>query len=241
MHIWKERTVWISVVALILLVSVSAYDFGGKGYPELSFAGSIVSIILAVVAIFYSFIQGSDSQRNMEGMQNLVSEASRLISVKSDEMTTSAKSMTDALDALRITQPSDDLQKKEPDCVSAQGGIDVRLLTDIELVTLYAMVKSGEYRKPVNYVELGSRLTPLGVRLALKGGFFGIYCLAVPSMCRAFWGKDIFRGNGEYTATTDRLPDGVAECVMAEVNVRRERADFRDFIEKTDEYLQGGK
>ena len=81
----KKDLCWTISLAAVILISVITYWLGGKGnemVSYVSFAGALVSVVLAVVAIFYSIVQNLNSQQNIGEMKTLVAEASRIITEK---------------------------------------------------------------------------------------------------------------------------------------------------------------
>ncbi len=85
----KRDLYWVIAFATLILVGVITFWLGGKGNEMVSyigFAGTLISIILAVVAIFYSIVQGVSSQQNIGEMKTLVSEASRIMTEKAESM-----------------------------------------------------------------------------------------------------------------------------------------------------------
>lgn len=89
MNNWKIHFIWTIGLGVLLLISIVTYWLGGKGneiVSYMSFASVLVSIILALVAIFYSFFQNVSSQQNIGQMRTLISEASRVMTEKATSM-----------------------------------------------------------------------------------------------------------------------------------------------------------
>jgi hypothetical protein len=64
----KKDLYYIIAIAGIILLAIITYWLGGKGNEIVSyigFASAIVSIILALVAIFYSIVQNINSQKTL--------------------------------------------------------------------------------------------------------------------------------------------------------------------------------
>jgi len=91
---WKIHLYWTIAFSVFVLIAVVTYWLGGKGneiVSYISFASGLVSIILALVAIFYSIVQNVYSQQNIGEMKTLVSEASRIMTEKAGTLENAVK------------------------------------------------------------------------------------------------------------------------------------------------------
>jgi len=236
MEVWKERSIWIGVLAGLLLLFILSFFYGGRGGAELSFAATLISIILAVVAIIYSIVQGNDSQRNMGEMRGLMSEASRLISAKADEVAGSAKSLTDLMtDLSRFRRGPGEAPGQERTCLTTQMSLDLSRLSDLSVVALYALVKSKECDKPVDVSELGRIVNP--VPQEYKQSFISFAFLGISQVCWAFWGHDAFETRDITTVAVKQLPDGFGECIHAEVKARSGDPAMKQDVNKVNDYF----
>ena len=89
MNNWETHLKWTIVFGVFLLIATFTFWLGGKGneiVSYMSFASTLIAIVLALVAIFYSMIQHTGSQQNIGEMRTLVSEASRRITEKASSM-----------------------------------------------------------------------------------------------------------------------------------------------------------
>jgi len=96
MCVSKKDFCWVIAFAVFALITILTFWLGGKGneiVSYISFASALISIVLALVAILYSFFQNVNSQQNIGEMKTLVSTASKIITDKADILAETAKSM----------------------------------------------------------------------------------------------------------------------------------------------------
>lgn len=177
----KKDLYFVIIVAAVIILAIVTFWLGGKGneiVSYLSFASAIVSIVLALVAIFYSIVQNVNSQQNIGEMRILVSEASRLMSEK-------ASVLEDAVE--RLIQ-GDVALKETATTTTPAGAIDVSvffsLMVTSELVRLFAyfLSKSHDLKKslPVNdFVHIVKPLVKMPINELsshMYGILFGLSC-----------------------------------------------------------------
>lgn len=163
MKIWEQITKKIEKKDLIYWLIILGWTFFGMLVvhyisPEsqiLSRMGTLVSIILAIVAIFYAIVQGVTSQQNIGTMHSIMDNVNR--SSKTLEATT--QELLDQASGIQKTQSKVDehvqklMERREqavdtPDSVSTESVPDSELNIDVEhtsplgLVVLYWIVKS---------------------------------------------------------------------------------------------------
>jgi len=79
MNTLKIHFIWSIGLMSLLLICILTFWLGDKGneiVSYVSFASALISIVLALVAIFYSFIQNTNSQKNLGEMQTLIESIS---------------------------------------------------------------------------------------------------------------------------------------------------------------------
>ena len=91
-QVGKKDLCYCIILLVFIIVACVTFWVGGKGndiVSYLGFAGTITSIILAVVAIFYAFVQNVSSQQHIGKMQNImanVDESARNLSLHSESL-----------------------------------------------------------------------------------------------------------------------------------------------------------
>jgi hypothetical protein len=154
---WKTHFWWMVAVTVVILTAVVTYWLGGKGneiVSYISFASALVSIVLALVAIFYSFVQNVSSQQNIGEMKTLVSEASRIMTEKASTLANQAISMKDTVKQLienRVTVSSTTTTPLGDDSFR----FDASRASIGFLLTLYYMVKCYKLQKLMQLKHLG--------------------------------------------------------------------------------------
>ena len=116
---WKLHFLWAMCLSGVLLLGIVTFWLGGKGSEMasyMSFAGACTSIVLAVIAIIFSFIYNSRSQQNLGEMRSLISEASRSMVEKAGVLTEKAGSMEQSsLSIIRFLQSPGHVSSPSPD------------------------------------------------------------------------------------------------------------------------------
>lgn len=151
MNNWKIHFGWVIGLGVLSLISIVTYWLGGKGneiVSYVSFASALVSIILALVAIFYSFAQNVSSQQNIGQMRALISDASRIMTEKATSLEQHSLIMSRAAQQLsQNVQPS--LQPG-----ATPFGFNASYCSAIGLLGLYALAMSKEQDKEFVLLEL---------------------------------------------------------------------------------------
>ncbi len=100
---WKERCIWLagmSLVVLVAAVTLACVAKDNQVAAYLSFASALVSIVLAVVAITYTIVQGLQSHQNVGEMKRLVAEGHSIFERHAVSMEESSKVVADRTQAL---------------------------------------------------------------------------------------------------------------------------------------------
>jgi len=162
MNKWKTHFCWTIAFGTFLLIAIITYWLGGKGgeiVSYVSFASALISIVLALVAIFYSIVQNVSSQQNIGEMRTLVSEASRIMTEKAGLLTDQADLMQQTVTQLQFLQPL----AKDSDVGLALEGETFQFNPSGSsigcLLTLYCFAKLYEFQKPVQLSNL-AKLVP---------------------------------------------------------------------------------
>lgn len=152
----KKDLYYIIAIAAIILIAIVTYWLGGKGneiVSYISFASAVVSIILALVAIFYSFVQNVNSQQNIGEMKNLVAEASQIMTEKAETLTEQAVSIgkiVEQFNKQKITVSSTTTTPSHEDLFrfdSTHSSIPF-------LLTMYYMVNCYKNKKPMRITNI---------------------------------------------------------------------------------------
>ncbi|KTS79041.1 hypothetical protein NS274_04110 [Pseudomonas oryzihabitans] len=114
---------WLYIIFIVILlqfiIQAAAWLYGGNSgaLNYISFAGTIVSIILAVLAIVYSFVQSISQQTSSEKISNQVE---KLINV-TNKIETSKEGLSDAVKHLS------NMAQKLDESIAHQGQIKVQV------------------------------------------------------------------------------------------------------------------
>ncbi|HBG27597.1 MAG: hypothetical protein A2Y10_15835 [Planctomycetes bacterium GWF2_41_51] len=142
---------WTIGLGCIILISIVTFWLGGKGneiVSYVSFASALISIVLALVAIFYSFIQTINSQKNLGEMQSLITQASKIMSEKADTMvlyTAHIANLTQNM-ARNSTQP--------PLPTKHQFKFYAATCSHIGILALYCLAKTASKKKPMSLLKI---------------------------------------------------------------------------------------
>ncbi len=215
----KEHVWCVMAFAALLLLAVITYWLGGKGNEIVSyvgFASAVVSIILAVIVIVYTFYQTNRSEQNISEMRRLIDEGYHTMTDKADLIVKQTESLEQAMAG--ITQPPTD-----SDTISAPltlikeaGTLDLAAYSKGGLLVLYSLAKSYELRKPISWKAISAEL------FKGKEGQTKVTCyygFGVIQSFRAFLGRDDLIWSAEQQELK-RLPDGFKEDVIAEIDLR---------------------
>jgi len=148
MNTSKKDLYWVISFAALALIAIITFWLGGKGneiVSYISFASALVSIVLALVAIFYSIVQNVNSQQNIGEMRTLVSEASRMMAEKAGTMADQAISMEKSV-RLLIETPTKDSGHSEP-LGDEKFNYDASNSSTVMLLFLYYLAKCYELNK----------------------------------------------------------------------------------------------
>ena len=160
MNSWKIHFGWTVALGILLLISVITFWLGGKGnemVSYVSFASALISIILALVAIFYSMSQNTSSQQNIGEMKTLIEQASALMAEKAGAMTEEAKAIRETGHAIIAKfQPVVGGESEPLEGQSFQ--LDISKAGSSFLLVLYCLVKSYEHRKRILLEEIMTQI-----------------------------------------------------------------------------------
>jgi hypothetical protein len=214
MNNWKIHFCWLTILGILLLISIITFWLGGKGneiVSYISFASALISIILALVAIFYSMIQHTSSQQNIGEMRTLVSEASRIITEKATSIERQTLLVSGAAQLL-IQRIGPTLPRNE-----STFYLDVSGCSHIGLLGLYALAKSEEYKKSLVLLELLKRFIPeTNMQFVIHNYIMGL-----------FIGFGCFLTSGSITldlvnVTANKLPPGFKDYIVRHIETRIE-------------------
>lgn len=228
MNNWKIHFRWTIVFGAFLFIGIVTFWLGGKGneiVSYMSFASTLIAIVLALVAIFYSMIQHTSSQQNIGEMRMLVSEASRIMTEKASSMEQQSVLMG------RMTQQLAQSIGTGLPSSAATFYLNVSNCSHIGLLVLYGLAKSYEHKKTFPLSEFLVRRYPdSNVQFAMvnyiMGFMVGLNCFLEPGSVT--WDLASIK--------VDKLPPEFEGYIVQHIDMRikQESAVMKDF-------LQGGK
>lgn len=228
MNASKKDLCFTIIIATVILLGVITFWLGGKGnemVSYVSFASAITSIILAVVAIIYSFIHNSNSQQNIGEMRTLVSEASRIMTEKADTMVDQSVSIGESLRDLvetsaKVSGPSAPLTDNTFSFDASNAPATV-------LLTFYYLAKCHEHHKPMDLNSLAfliclpvrKQQTQISENLKRNVSLFGTGILSC-MRCLLESESVVFIGPDLDKVEIKKLPTGFMENILSVINYR---------------------
>ena len=247
---WKLHFLWAVTLSCFILLAILTFWLGGKGneiVSYISFASTVASIVLAVVAIIYTFVCNIHSQQNTGEMRRLIWEASRIMTEKAGVLEEKATSMDQKsfliikmLQAppLHTTQrpalPGHTFQMNTSDC------------SLICLIMLYYLAQCHKHGREVSKGELNQIVYGeiLSSYFAFLDTFFdgvleGLSCFLEPGNIES---KD-------NPPEVKSLPEGFVEYVTEEVRKRLKensvypeaKKQFAEAVKRVDFLMSGGE
>ena len=220
---------WMMAVFAVILIALVTFWVGGKGneiVSYVSFASAIVSIILALVAIFYSIVQNVNSQQNIGEMKTLVSEASRIMREKAETLESAVQRfLQDPVSA-----------KKTTTTTTPAGPTDVpasfHLTATSELARLFArfLLRSYTVGKPlpiqqfVDTVKPLVKMSPSELSSHTYGLLFGMACCL-----------DVQLNQEQTNAHLVKLPDNFQNHLDHHTGLMRKRSpELAKYVDQID-------
>jgi len=256
---WKLHFWWAVALGCVILLSLVTFWVGGKGneiVSHISFAGAVASIVLAVVAIIYTFVQSIYSQQNTGEMRRLIWEASRTMVEKAGVLTEKAGSMEQSsLSIIRFLESPEHISSPSPDLKGQTFRLNISDCSNQGLMILYFLAECREHgRKPSSdklWLCLYGPVLSVNHRLIeiFADGFVeGISCFLEP-------GSTVRRevtNKGEVIrlpAEVIHFPEGFKEYVRDAISKRieeggfdeRAKAQWREVIDRIDSYAESGE
>ena len=210
---------------MLALIAIITFWLGGKGneiVSYISFASALISIVLALVAIFYSIVQNVHSQQNIGEMRTLVSEASRIMTEKAGTLADSAISLEEALQ--QVLKPSEESSSLPTPLSNQTFQFDASKASATVLLIFYFLTKCYEFKKPLILTTLArfvinpATVEPpnreLKIQLAVYGGglIHSLQCFLEPGSivsCGEPWKLEI-----------KKLPSGFKENIIKAIDTR---------------------
>jgi hypothetical protein len=256
---WRLHFLWAVCLAAVLLLAILTFWLGGKGneiVSYMSFAGAIASIVLAVIAIVYSFVYNISSQQNIGEMRVLISEASRIMAEKASVLTRKANSMEQSsLSIVRFLESPGRVGSPDPDLEGRKFRLNTSDCSNQGLMILYFLTQCCEHGRELSSTKLWLCLygPVLSVNHRLleifADGFVdGISCFLEPgsTVRREVTHKgEVIRLPGEMK----RFPKGFEEYIRDAIRKRieeggfdeRSKAQWREAIDRIDTYAESGE
>lgn len=221
--IWKERCIWIAALAFVIMLAVITYWLGGKGseiVSYISFAAACSSILLAVTAIFYSFLEHGYSRQHIGQMDALIREASSVM--KDASRTVSEKATVFAEKTSVLEKVAERLQAAEQSTtVSAPSEykleFNASLSRGITLYVFYAISKSCVLKKSISLYDLMGKLYP---EKPQEDPFEYILSLGILISLLPFLEKGSLEIRADHQKAI-KLPTGFVDHISAEVKHRK--------------------
>jgi hypothetical protein len=155
MNTLKIHFIWSIGLMSLLLICILTFWLGDKGneiVSYVSFASALISIVLALVAIFYSFIQTTNSQKNLGEMQALITQASNLMTEKADTMVQYTAQIANL--AQNLTRGT----TQTPLSTTPQFKFYAATCSHIGILALYCLAKTVSKKKPMSLLAIAGLL-----------------------------------------------------------------------------------
>jgi hypothetical protein len=221
--------IWCLLIGIgIVFLGVITFAWAGQDNAivnYVSFASAIVSIILGVVVIVYSFIQNNSFQQNIYEMRSLIHG----IREKTDTVDKGVKSVEQKI--MNILQPPE-TKAAPPSKVSKEKFSEIfnhRGYGILGLIFFYTIIKSYDLKKTYHLSPISLKL---GKRLFDDEKFVDIvsgYLLAISHTMQAVYGDGIITDE-KLAFKVNFLPDNFRETVEAEITNRLGKEKGRQVI-----------
>ncbi len=238
---WKERFVWLAVIAVILLIATATMGWVSKDNQiaaYVNFAGGCVSIALALVAIYYSITYGRDSQKSMQTAKDVLVQASSVMTEKAGLVEQSSQKVDEAATKLlqgRLGQPTAETgQQQEVSHLPMQ----IKQLSLLSVSMLYALVKANKNSKAIDLKQMAKHITSPTLGLS-RQEFYSSGC-AFFAVFSWFWNSKHWKGDNVSFSIME-LPDGFADVVYKEVEICKQHPktgqQFQEMVSLIDAYF----
>jgi hypothetical protein len=169
----------IALAATVLLAAIAlSWGTNEDLTSRVGFASCGISIVLAIIAIFWAFKQGLETQRNISTMEKLIADASRIVTEKTGHIV----EKVDWLREKMMQAPAEAaVSEKLPLIDAAEGdagvdkGYDIANTSFAALETLYWIVKAHKSEKASTLKIFAETLEPSEISMHYAWG----YCLGL--------------------------------------------------------------
>ncbi|KPL23052.1 MAG: hypothetical protein AMJ75_06880 [Phycisphaerae bacterium SM1_79] len=256
---WRIYFWWAVSLGALLLLAVTTFWLGGKGneiVSYISFASALASIVLAVVAIVYTFVCSIQSQQNVVEMRNLISEASHLIVEKAGVLTTKAASMEESsLSIVKFLQTGGRVSSPSSDLEGQTFKLNISDCSNQGLMILYFLAQCCEHnREPTSdklwlclygpVLSVNHRL----IEIYADGFVDGISCFLEPGS-KAKREVQVMGEVMQLPGKLTRLPKDFKKYTRDAIGKRIEeggfdegtKAQWREAIDRIDTYAESGE
>lgn len=236
----KDHIICVLIFMAIIVLWIANISWVSKdkeviGY--VSFASAVVSIILAALAIVFSYLYNLRSQENIGTMRTLIGDASRIVAEKADVLAKSAVSMGEGMTAIQEMLKHDIVPNKPsapfPDMTFK---FDASALPPLSLLSLYCLVKAHETGKILYCLRIAKAIVALredrlqDIDLVMNGS-------VILSTVYAFWSffgtESMERQQNGFKV--HNLPKGLREYIEVIISKRIEdlpdRNEHRQLLE----------
>lgn len=146
-EILQKHVVCVIICFLIILIFVMTISFVSKDrgiVDYVGFASSLVSIVMAILAIVYGWFLNSHSQRNLEKIKEITSRTSY-----------------DVQELKETKDEQNELNEEGHPIQAGEYSFDITRCHRLNLLLLYAYTKSNSTGKPFSIIELAKRIKHL--------------------------------------------------------------------------------
>ncbi len=239
---WLRQHVWcVMVVFLVILVANTALYFSSDAplVDAFGLAGSIASIILALVAILYGAISAWRSKQNVGEMRHLIEDGQSQLDRRAGQMVSAAEDLNRQAAGLGAmlgsTSPLTEEPEDEAKPLQGNYSLDLHLSSYTYVLVVYAVAKAGECEKI--FVSRDAAEIIFREKKAVHDGT--IFVAGITGLLRSFLGGDnisSFRWVGKsFEWDIKAMPDILGHCqetIEAMIIHPELSAETKAFIER---------
>jgi hypothetical protein len=247
MNNWKLHFWYMLAFAILLLITIITYWLGGKGnemVSYVSFASALISIVLALVAIFYSMSQNTSSQQNIGEMKTLIEQASTLMAEKASAMTDEAKAMRETGRAIiDKIQPLPEVTGESKTLEGPPFQLDVSRTGPVLLIVLYCLGKSCKHHKHISFKEIMALIYKEDKLGSSDNIANAMVALAMVNVLQCLFEKGSMVNHNFSDVEVKNLPANFTKHVLDEVEKRIKESSatesyFKESIQAINDYFK---
>lgn len=245
LHLIYWAVIFILLAIFLLLIAPGCVN--QKAFENFSFASTLISIVLAVVSIVFSFRTKSNASENIAGIReierNIESKLQKFDSLKNeivDEVKGITRPIEDDVSSIRqgqmeaSTQMQRMLDKMAQKSVGS-GDSDGKLLSSASFygnVMMYALCKAKQSGKAIDMQKIGLDFNDN------YDYFWGFWVALTALKGRPFE----YEESGRIITVTkfDETQLGDMEYWKAKINIYKDKAEVKKYMDTVDEYFSEG-